>query len=286
MTDFTDLLERLCRISADDAAARGAPPDWPARIAPGEWCMSPELLSLHGTPEGEALEEDARRRLSLFEAVNFFSLNIHGERALVAGIAARLYRDGCDGAARYLHHFLEEENRHMALFAEFCRRYAGQVYPEKRFPVARDYARGEEDFLFFARVLVFEEIVDRYNRLMAADRRLAPIARYINRAHHRDEARHLAFGRRMVAWLFRRHRPHWSAATLERVRADLAAWLAACWREYYNPQAYRDAGLPDPYGARERLLADPVRRRHHEAFSRPVVRYLLAHGVLAAAPAP
>jgi hypothetical protein len=286
MTEFADLIERLCRISAEEAASPAAPPRWPERIEPDDWCMSPELVSLHGTPAYEALGELERRRLSLFEAVNFFSLNIHGERALVAGIATRLYRDGCDGAARYLHHFLEEENRHMALFAEFCRRYAGNVYPEKRFPVAREYARDEEDFLFFARVLVFEEIVDRYNRRMAADRRLVAIARHINCAHHRDEARHLAFGRRMVAGLFERHRRHWSTGTLERVRAELTAYLAACWREYYNPQAYRDAGLPDPYGTRERLLTDPVRRRHHEAISRPVVRYLLAHGILADAPAP
>ena len=54
------------------------------------------------------------------EAVNFFSLNIHGERMLVAGIAQRLYRTGHAETSRYLHHFLAEENRHMVLISLDC----------------------------------------------------------------------------------------------------------------------------------------------------------------------
>jgi hypothetical protein len=284
MNDFADIVERLCRISDDASGDPCAGCDWPERIGPDEWCMSPELLSLHGTELYEALDERGRRRLSFAEAVNFFSLNIHGERLLVAGIAQRLYRGGCEPVSRYLHHFLAEENRHMALFAQFCRRYAGKIYGEKKFALPRGYAPGEEDFLFFAKVLVFEEIVDRYNVVMAQDRRLAPVARHINRTHHRDETRHLAFGRRLVVELFERHAPRWSAGELAAARADLAAYFAACWGEYYNPDAYRDAGLADPYGARVRLLEHGARRRHHEAFSRGVIDHLRRHGILAEEP--
>ena len=281
MSDFTALVERLCRISE---AGVGDDLGWPERIGEGEWCLSPELHSLHGTEAGEALDLAQRRRLAAAEAVNFFSLNIHGERALVAGIAQRLYRAGGASHERYLHHFLAEENRHMALFAQFCLRYGGRIYPEKKLSLASGYTRGEDEFLFFARVLVFEEIVDRYNQAMADDPRLAPIVRRINRLHHRDEARHLAFGRRLVVELFERHAPRWSTGELAHARAELAAYFRACWSEYYNPDAYRDAGLTDPYSVRSRALSHPARRRHHAEFSRGIVQYLMSHGVLAAEP--
>jgi hypothetical protein len=285
MSDLDALLERLCRVSVGASGDLCAGCDWPQRIAPHEWCMSPELISLHGTAVYASLDEAQARRLSLYEAVNFFSLNIHGERALVAGIAERLDGRGGDSVSRYLQHFLAEETRHMALFAQFCRRYAGKVYREKKFALPRAYAAGEAEFLFFARVLVFEEIVDGYNCCMAGDRRLAAIARQINRLHHRDESRHLAFGRHIVAQLFEQHAPHWSASELDRVRAELSAYFGACWSEYCNPDAYRDAGLGDPYAARALALGDAARRQHRAAFSAAPIAYLREHGILTAEPA-
>jgi len=281
MTQPAQWLERLCRISAAQAAPDRACA-WPQHLGPDDWCMSPELLSAYGTELYEALDERQRRRLSFFEAVNFFSLNIWGERQLIAGIAPRLYARECDAISRYLQHFLAEENRHMALFAEFCGRYAGKVYRQKSWRAPRAHAGGEEEFLFFARVLLFEEIVDRYNVAMAGDSRLPPIVRHINRTHHRDESRHLAFGRRRVVELFERYAPGWSPEALTRVREELEAFLAASWREYYNPEAYADAGVSDAYGFRQRLLADDARQRHQAAFSADSIAYLRKHGILAA----
>ena len=65
--------------------------DWPERLGAGDWVMSPELTSLYGTPFYEHIHKDLLPRYLLIEAVNFFSLNIHGERHLMAGIAHRLY---------------------------------------------------------------------------------------------------------------------------------------------------------------------------------------------------
>ena len=59
MSEMNVLLGRLCRISASESGAPRAAWEWPARIGADEWCMSPELLSLHGTPFYDALDEDA-----------------------------------------------------------------------------------------------------------------------------------------------------------------------------------------------------------------------------------
>src|SRR6185295_3917673 len=153
----------------------------------------------------------------------------------------RLYAttdDAWERCSPYLHHFLDEENKHLVYFGGFCRRYAGKVYPDRKLDFPRKYAPGEEDFLFFARVLVFEELADVHNQRMAGDERLAPIARRINLIHHLEETRHLVFGRQIVAELFERHAPGWSSGVLDGLRGYLAAWIVATWREYYNPEVY------------------------------------------------
>jgi hypothetical protein len=240
------------------AAAEYEPLGWPERISGDAWCMSPELISIYGLPAWEALDEVSRRRLAFHECVNFFALNIHGERALMEGIARRLYARDLADHAHYLHHFLAEENQHMTWFGGFCRRYAGKIYPDRKLVLPREHAPGEEDVLFFARVMIFELLVDTFNRRMAKDDRLHPLVREINRRHHEDESRHLAFGRLLVEDLWRRHSPKWSDAVRAAVPAYLAAYLTATWKEYYNPDVYRDAGIADPIRVAREAFASPV----------------------------
>lgn len=282
------VLTRLNRASETDDADRNV--DWPEALEPDHWYLSPELISLYGTPLYESLDEPARQRLSLFEAINFFSLNVHGEKALVSGLSQRLYRKdsplgpqakvpGYDG---YLHHFLAEENRHMSWFGGFCARYGHGIYPDKKmvFPPAAA-AEGEEEFLFFAKILIFEEIVDAYNVRCAKDERLHPLVRRINGLHHRDETRHLAFGRMIVRDSFARGARKWDAGTRERIRMYLLGYLESTWKEYYNPRAYADAGLPgDTLAIRREAYAHAAGLERRALFGGPCLAFLRKHGIL------
>lgn len=258
---------------------------WPDSVDRAQWFTSPELMSIFGSPLWDGLGEEARRELSFWEAVNFYSLNIHGEKALIEGLAHRLYRPGMEEVSEYLHHFLDEENKHSVWFATFCLRYAGRIYPDRKVVFPREYAEGEEDLLFFARVAIFEEIVDRYNVVMGRDERLVPVARQINANHHAEETRHLVFGRRIVEHLWRRHSPAWTAHTVAGVRAYLAGYLEATWREYYNPDVYRDAGFADPYATARQAWDHPAAAGHRRDVSRRCLRSFLEAGVLEATPA-
>jgi hypothetical protein len=279
-------VRRLCKVSVDHFMDPSAQLEWPDRIDEEAWYTSPELISLFGTPAYEVLGLPRQRRLSFFEAVNFFSLNIHGERMLIEGLARRLYGRGQEEISPYLHHYLDEENKHMSYFGVFCTRYAGKIYAEKKLPFPHEFAPGEEDFLFFGKVLVFEEIVDVYNRRMARDERLAPIVREIHRLHHFEEARHLVFGRELVGELFERHRRDWSEDVLRRVRGTLAGYLGATWKEYYNPQVYRDVGLEDEFELRRAVIASSAARSHRAEVSQGCLRFLLETGILEESPVP
>lgn len=266
------LLATAARLT-EKSIAQGVRPDldWPAdaRAFDGAWCMSPELVSLHGTETWDALDLAAQQRLAFFECANFFALNIHGERALMEGLARRLYKRDLADVAHYIHHFLAEENQHMTWFGTWCRRYPGYIYPDRKLTLPREYAPGEEDVLFFAKVLVFELVVDAFNLRMAKDDRLHPLVREINRRHHEDESRHLAFGRLVVEELWRRHAPTWSSETRTAIKTYMAAYLDATWREYFNPDVYKDAGLASPYQiAREAFAAPGPRARMDEIGAR------------------
>lgn len=296
MRDANEILEkiltRLNLASVADESDRSV--DWPETLEPESWFMAPELISLYGTPTYDALDEKERQRLSFFEAMNFFSLNVHGEKALVSGLSERLYRqNGRRGSSLrirgyddYLHHFLAEENHHMSWFGGFCARYGKGLYPDKKvaFP-SEDAAEGEEEFLFFSKILIFEEIVDAYNVRCAKDERLHPLIRRINALHHRDETRHLAFGRQVVQATFEYGSRHWDAQILERVRNYLLAYLDSTWKEYFNPQVYTDAGiLGNALALRREAFGHTASLERRMRIERPCLDFFYKNGMLESTP--
>jgi|266.fasta.fasta_contig_41_4212997_length_1353_multi_2_in_0_out_0_2 hypothetical protein len=258
---------------------------WPDQLVEGAWMMPPELISIHGTSAWDALDESQRKTLSKFELGNFFSLVLQGERPLVAGLSDRLYsRSNNKNITEYLHHFLDEENKHMVMFGEFCNRYIGKVYPEKKISLPREYAKGEEEVAFFCKVMVVEELGDYYNLVIEKDERCDPLVREINRMHHVDEARHLAFGRLYLAELFQQHSARWTPEQLAGFRQWLVDYLRASWGDYYNPSMYRDAGLADSYELRQMAMAHPAGVALRRAASAKLVTYFIKNGLLTEEP--
>ena len=119
---------------------------------------------------------------------------------------------------------------------------------------------------------------------MAKDERIAAIARQINFLHHRDESRHLAFGRLLLKDLFDRYSPAWSAETREGVREYLKNYITTTWKEYYNPAAYKDAGLKDPFDIQEEALRSETTRARRREISTGCIRFLMDTGILAEQP--
>jgi hypothetical protein len=287
MATTTELATRLSRASVKKLWNVYELFDWADSLdCSGSWCMPPELVSLYATPAWEALSGPQRHRLSFFEIVNFFSFVLRGERPLLMGLSQHMYGRKVEPEVnQYLHHFLDEENKHMVMFAEFCQRYAGKIYPEKKLVLEREFAPGEEQVIFFVKVLVFEELGDVYNVEIARDERVHPLVRDINRVHHEDEARHIAFGRHYLKQLFDEAAPNWSSETLGNLRTWLSDYLHSTWRDFYNPAVYRDAEVEDAFRARQLALDSPACQRHRERVSRKLVSYLLECGILLQEPA-
>lgn len=256
--------------------------DWPAQLQSDKLPFAPALSTLNYLPAEIMLSEEQRKSYLLLECVNFFSLNIHGEKALIAGISGRLHRDYPNEISQYLHHFLDEENKHMAVFARFCQQYGGRLYPSKKLNIPSEMAEDAEDLLFFSRIVIFEQIADHYNRAMMADGDIDSTVKRIHRMHHQDESRHLAFGREWVVELFGQRSANWNQKKRNFVSDYLINYCDATWREYYNPYFMRDAGVTAAYNASRAAFECPAARAFRSAAWAPCRDYFVAHEILRA----
>lgn len=255
--------------------------DWPDTLEEDRPWMSEDLVTLAGTEKWDALTREQQLALTRHEAVNFFSLNVHGIRELLSEVVLRIHTRTYADASEFLHHFIGEENEHMWFFGTFCRRYLGKVYPAvPQVGMSRLEGVGEaaHELLVFARILIFEEIVDHFNARMATDQALPHIAREINRVHHQDESRHVAFGRRLFTQLLDQVQED-SPQDIPVLAQYLEKYLEYSIHSLYNPAVYRDAGLAEPLELRRHLLAHPARHAAHDRILQRTRRFLARSGL-------
>ncbi|MHC0429679.1 diiron oxygenase [Streptomyces sp. O3] len=276
---FKEVLERLSTKAVEDYYNPYQEFDWPERLDEDRLWMSPELLTPYGTEHFDQLGEDTLIRLSKWESINFYSLNVHGIRELLIEVVGRIHMPGFEVPSDFFHHFIGEENEHMWFFAEFCRRYGDKIYGSTAMRADSAWEPEVENFLVFARILFFEELVDHYNTKMAQDSTLCDTIRQVNRLHHQDESRHIAFGRELVALLHTRMCEAVGPERLREVEAYLKRYVVFSVNSLYNPHVYRDAGVADPLALRNALVADERRRVHERKAIRKPLAFFLKTGI-------
>lgn len=255
--------------------------DWPDAIEPDMPWMSENLTTLAGTPMWDELTREQQIALTRYEAINFFSLNIHGIRELLSEVVMRIHDRTYADVSEFLHHFIGEENEHMWFFAQFCLRYGGKLYPAQptlKADSVEHLSKVARELIVFARILIFEEIVDHYNAYMATDESLPHIAREINRVHHQDESRHVAFGRMIFTNLLAQVSKR-DPDEVPVVAQYLENYLQYSIATLYNPAAYRDAGIPDALALRRRALEHPARVEAHDRVLKRTRKFLSRAGV-------
>jgi hypothetical protein len=280
----SDIAETLGNLVADSTEHHYTRFKWVDELQEQQWWMTPELLTVAGTAAGQALDEEQLMRLSKWEAINFFSLNIHGIRELLIEVTRRIHTVGFELPSEFFHRFLGEENGHMWFFAQFCRRYGGKIYPDKSFPIGTaDQDPGVSNFLVFARILIFEELVDHFNLRMGRDVSLHPLIRDVNQVHHDDEWRHIIMGRKLVGLFYDGLRDH-DKEVRDNLDLYLRRYIVTSAQSLYNPAVYRDAGIQEPYQFRESVLNDPARAPYHETFFKRITGFLTSQEIISASP--
>ncbi|CAD5965170.1 MULTISPECIES: diiron oxygenase [unclassified Streptomyces] len=278
---FRGILDRLATKSIDDYYNPYRLFEWPEQLPENMWWMSPELTTTYGTEWAEKLTPEQLHTLSKHESINFYSLNVHGIRELLVEVVNRIHTAGFETPSEFFHHFIGEENEHMWFFAEFCLRYGKKIY---RQPAGGAETAAPSDkvqsLLVFARILIFEELVDHFNSAMAEDERLHETIRGINRIHHQDESRHIAFGRELVNLLHQDLKRTATEQELDEVSTYLRRYMRHSFESLYHPQVYRDAGIERPHELRRALLDSPARAEAEHRTFRKTAKFLEKTGLI------
>lgn len=278
---FRGILDRLATKSIDDYYNPYRLFEWPEQLPEDMWWMNPELTTTYGTEWAEKLTPEQLHTLSKHESINFYSLNVHGIRELLVEVVNRIHTVGFETPSEFFHHFIGEENEHMWFFAEFCLRYGKKIY---RQPAGGAETAAPSDkvqsLLVFARILIFEELVDHFNSAMAEDERLHETIRGINRIHHQDESRHIAFGRELVNLLHQDLKRTATEQELDEVSTYLRRYMRHSFESLYHPQVYRDAGIERPHELRRALLDSPARAEAEHRTFRKTAKFLEKTGLI------
>jgi hypothetical protein len=282
-----DRLQRLVTLSKQHAYNAYERFSWPDILPQDQlWCDE-DLLTTYGTPLHDSLSPAQKAALSKWEAVNFYSLNVHGIKTALEFVCRCIHEERYDDISEFLHIFIAEENAHMWFFAAFCRRYAGKIYPATAFAVRAGEVGREHDLYMFASTLVFEEFVDFYNHKVGINPAVPEIVRQINHQHHVDESRHVSFGREVVKTLYADivgADP--SAETRDRISATCKSMIRYFISLMYNPQAYSDAGIVEASGfasasaLRNWLRNNADRKPHHGIWFRRTADFFRRAGLI------
>jgi hypothetical protein len=279
-TEFAELLSRLSNMSIEDYYNPYRIFEWPDTLPTDELWMPRDLLTPYGTELMDDIDEADLIRLSQWESINFYSVNVHGIKELLGEVTRRLHSPGFEQASEFFHHFIGEENEHAWFFAEFCLRYGKKLYPMVDLKTSAVEDKELEHFLVFAKILIFEEIVDYFNTRMADDESLHETIRQVNRIHHKDESRHIAFGRQLVKLLFEQVQEKLPESKILDAERYLKRYMKWCLGSFYNPEAYRDAAMKNPLKMRQTLIEHPDRNRiETDVFLRKPMANMMKIGV-------
>lgn len=251
------------------------------------WQFPEQLVSLYHHPIYATLDDETRWNLSLQEALHFFTFNIHGEQALVAEMAPRLYRNKRVGedpvSSTYLQRFMHEENAHTYMIAGYCNRYGEGVGRNRNVSVGAPGLSAEgEDAVFYGRIWVLENYLGFANKIAFDDPDLDHTAREIHRYHHNDEARHKAWDRTMLEENVRRiqqrgpdqHDIEAGQRELAAIRGLLEAYIDYVCKAAVDPGVYRRVGLADGNRLRQEVMSSQRRRQLEHDWAAPVYALL------------
>jgi hypothetical protein len=242
------------------------------------WWLPPSALALTGVPEFEALPPDVRRRVSRAEYVHLVEAGLWLESMFMARLASIAHAvDDAERRVRCLEE-LREEAGHSLLFVELLER-AGLGFAPRRAVMRAVELLGalapSRSALFWALVVVGEELPDRLNRRLARgveEVTMSAVVYRIAQMHMRDEAAHAAFARSQCEQAS--ERCPFALRMLLAPAVSIAIDLYARYVYFPPGEIYARAGLADPGRWRARALANPLRHAHVAEMMRPTLAFL------------
>ncbi|KWX57317.1 diiron oxygenase [Mycobacterium sp. NAZ190054] len=197
-TTREEFAERLLKGSVKKSYAPVVDIDWNAPLDPDKFFLPPQVVTIYGTPEWDAMSRAQQIELSRQELINILSAGIWFENILNQALLRDLmHKNPTAASTHYALTELGDETRHMVMFGRTIAHIGGvPVRPKLLYRIIINSL----PFLFRGSVLwgaalVGEEIFDALQRQIMEDPDLQPIVQRLMRIHVTEEARHIQFAR-------------------------------------------------------------------------------------------
>lgn len=193
-----EFAERLLNGSTKKSYEPAVDIDWDAPLDPDKFFLPPQMVTLYGTREWDALSREQQRELSRQQLVNMLSAGIWFENILnQALLRSIMHTNPTSRSTQYMLTELGDETRHMVMFGKAIDRVGGipvrpRLYQRIIINTLPFTFRGP---VLWIAALVGEEIFDALQRQILDDPDLQPIVRRLMRIHVTEEARHIQFAR-------------------------------------------------------------------------------------------
>jgi P-aminobenzoate N-oxygenase AurF len=238
---------RLLRASARHQYDPDIEIDWTAPVEPDSFWLPPHRCSLYGTPLWEQMSHATRVELTKHEVACAAAAGVWFETILMQLLIRQYYdQDPTSRHAQYALTEVADECRHSIMFGRLIEKLECPVYSAG--PVDNALGRMLKTTAtgahMYAAILVAEEILDAYQREIAADGSLQPLIRMVSRIHVVEESRHVRYAREELP----RQVESSGAARLAYTRMVIGRSARSIVRRLVHPGVYAAVGLDPAVG--------------------------------------
>jgi hypothetical protein len=168
------------------------------------WLKKKEALSIYGTPYYDLASEEELRRLSVYETGAWWHTFVIFEN-LVSEYYMKIVNHGTlkkfPEVVKYIHHFCREEITHALVFRKAMAHFKIDVYPTpfnlKEFYTYNSTMKEMPLKAIYMTILI--EWLAENNALIDCNNDfVSPLARSVAVEHHKEEARHIEWGKNMI----------------------------------------------------------------------------------------
>ncbi|WP_341257008.1 MULTISPECIES: AurF N-oxygenase family protein [Gordonia] len=235
--------QRLLRSTAERAYNGELDINWDAPLEPDMKWIPEHRLTLHGTPEWDALSPEEQLELGKHEAVAVLSFGILAEVGLSMMLIRSVIENPviADDHCRYALAEVGEEARHSTMFSRLVNKAEVPAYllPKLSRKIVRLVGLVPSGPVSYAGTLLIEEVLDRLQREGMATEGLQPHFRQLMKIHVLEEARHITYAREEMV----RSMEGCSRATLALHRGLFSLAVLGVLPALINPKVYKAVGI-------------------------------------------
>lgn len=283
---FKKVLDRLNQVSEKKQMNLTTSHPWDEVYSDEVWLKKPENLSIYGTPYYELATEEELKRLARFETGAWWNTFIIFENLVTEYYMKIINHESLrqfPAVVEYMHHFCKEEIVHALVFRKGMEHFKIDPYPVPE--NLKDFYKDNASLADFPLKAVFLTIIIEWfaenNAILDLNNdQVSPLARAIAVEHHKEEARHIEWGRSMVRE-FCQQVPGFLDDAKEYTPLFMRNLLDMSTA---NPETYDRVNFSHPaFQDREKLYETVLfcdnRKRINQAIMRPLIKFFVEVGI-------